>query len=136
MGSARAQPSGYKSNNGIALMLVLIGLCGCTTCISYFSQAMPGMVLEKEDTWDFRIVEFGPPRVLQISGMSGHSSFAVSGIKVIRKGSELGVFVHLAVGREGLCAGFDRTLPIPPGVKKVRFGKKKTEIWSEPGSVE
>jgi hypothetical protein len=96
--------------------------------MSHVTGFAPWMVLEKEYTWNFRVTELNGNE-LRVSGLSGHSAFAVSKITVVRKRQDLIMCVRLALGRSGLRGDFDYVICLQPEIDRVLFGRDRIEIW-------
>ena len=62
---------------------------------------------------------------LKVSGLSSHSSLAVSNISTKKEEDCIVILVHLVVARSDLTGNFTYVLDVPEEVEYVCFGKTK-----------
>jgi hypothetical protein len=87
-------------------------------------------ILELDFVARFNAVANDSATVLTISGVSGHSSYAVKRIDTHKEGSDLIVEVRLVLAREGLSGKFTHDVKLDPDVQRVLFGEHREVIWT------
>lgn len=108
-----------------ALILIVV------TAYSYLSFHVRALELNR--TIGFSVQEARNTEgnvVLRINGSSGDDAYAVKRIEARTQGDSIDVIVQLTLIRFDRTGIFSYELPVPPGVRVVRYGKSRTVIWA------
>ena len=89
------------------------------------------IVLERRTVMNMRVVELehGPPAVLRISGLSGHSACSVKDVQSRIENTSVVVTVRVFLARKGTSGYFQHDVVVPEYVNEIRFGNDKEVIW-------
>jgi hypothetical protein len=117
-------------------LFVISILCVISVCV----HAGNLMILEPKFALNFKVISEKKGNVfgVNISGLCGHSAFAVKNIEV--KKDDLDpkvqiVFIYLAPSDAKLAGSFSKWIPIPDEISSVVFGSEKKVIWKRDSGV-
>lgn len=92
------------------------------------------MILAEKDVFKKKVevVSLGAGDGLLVSGLAGHSAYAVVSYEVVRIGEEDQVLkVKLAPAEAGLSGSFRICVALGKADRRLLFGDEKTVIWTK-----
>lgn len=67
---------------------------------------------------------------ITVSGLCGHSSYAVDRIEVVKKNQTMNILILLAKPKPGMSGAFSKWIPLVDDVNSITLGEENAVIWT------